>query len=691
MPFFSGAILGGILGKILLSIVVSVALNVVVSLLFPRQQAQRQQQSNLPPPPNGTVNERQAVPPLRVICGRVRTGGDYATEEEKGGTAYHLLIHAAHRIEGYVQHWLHDEIVTLGEDGTVTAPAHFGDRVTITTRLGLAAETAWAELVSALPSIWTIDHRLDGLSQVRMICRGTDAQSFSTTYPQGMPSHTALIDGAWLYDPRTNQDPDDPETWAFSRNLALIRLHHLTHPAGGRLKLSDMFLPDWRIAADVADETVINRDEEEEPRYSGGVTWKYRGDGQDAVTVGAKIDEAGEMVIYSRGDGLVGVHAGRLETPTVRLDETVIVSISYDTRQSMASTVLATRGRFTDPRNAWTLSDAAIYGDPYSGDSTQRTATVDNDVVQSHNHVQRLQKIRFIRANAAKVDIKVQYLEETADVLGARFVTVHYPPYGMDEAIVEILNGAELSMAPDDFTISFSGIVVPPDLYAFDAATEEGIPGGMVGPIEATGVPVPTGFTIALRSESMASGATFSYVAATWAHFDDTFTHELQYRVSDDSRPPQSVSSNPGEDEVRTPSLEAGVVHKLRLRAWSAGAPSPWTDWLTTAEDATGTDPAPPDPPTGLTLEAVPSDGFIARWTNPANANLDNVVLYIAASGGFDLAWVEYVDRSGPSAGASWHVHGAVLSIASYNVWVRAFNGAGTGSTLVGPVSIGPI
>ncbi|WP_428673725.1 hypothetical protein [Reyranella sp.] len=690
MAFFSGAILS----SVVISLAISVALTVAQMLLFPRQQPQRpqQQQPNLSPPPNGTVNERQAVPPLRAICGRVRTGGDYATLEEKGGMAYHVLVHAAHRIEGYVQHWLHDELVTLDENGRVTAPAHFGAEVVrIRTRRGVPAETEWYELAAALPGIWTSEHRGDGLSQVRMTCAPVDAQSFAKIYPQGMPLHTCLVDGARIYDPRDDdQDPDDPSTWVFSRNLALIRLHHLTHPAGGRQTLADMYLPDWQVAADVADELVINRDGAEEPRYWGGVTWKYKGDGQDAVTIGTKIDVAGEMVIYSRGDGRIGVHAGRMEVPSIRLDARHITSISYDANQSQASTVLAARGRFTDPRNAWTLSDAAIYGDPYSGDeSTQRTATVENDVVQSHNHIQRLQKLKFIRANAPRVAIKIAYDEDVADVLGARFVRVHYPSRGLDEAVIEIVEGAKLSLAPDDFSISFQGIVVPADLYAFNAATEEGIPGGIVGPIEATGVPVPTGFAIEMKSESLASGATASYVLAHWTHFEDTFTHELQYQVSDGSRPPRSVASNPDEDEVRTPSLEAGVTYRLRLRAWSAGAPSAWTDYLVTGAggDTGGSgDPTPPAAPTGFSAEAATPFGIDATWTNPASANLDNVVLYIAPSSDFATAAVEYTDRSGASATPTHHATWPISG--TYYLWVRAFNASGTGSDLVGPESV---
>src|SRR4051812_44451731 len=100
--------------SVAISIAISVAFTVARMLLFPQQQPQQaqRQQPNEPPPPNGVFNERQPVPSLRVICGRVRTGGDFATLEEKNGVAYAVIVHASHRVHAYVQTWLHDELVT---------------------------------------------------------------------------------------------------------------------------------------------------------------------------------------------------------------------------------------------------------------------------------------------------------------------------------------------------------------------------------------------------------------------------------------------------------------------------------------------------------------------------------------------------------------------------------------------------
>lgn len=668
---------------------VSVGLSLLSSLLFQRQQPQRQQpqQQQQPAAPNGTVNEKQPIPPLRVIAGRVRVGGDEAFLEERGGNLFQILVHAAHRIEGHVQHWLHDELATLDGLQNVSGPAHFDTNVQITTALGLDAETAWGLAVSTFPEIWTADHRGDGLAKAYLRCGAVSADRFSTVYPQGMPLLTSLVDGAWMFDPREpGHDPDDPDTWSFSRNLALIRLFHITHPAGCRLRIADLYLPEWQAAADLADEMVTNRDGAEEPRYWGGLSWKYIGDGQDAVSIGRKLDQAAELVPYVRGDGLIGVHGGTVGTPDLRFDDTDILAFRFDANQSQASTVLAVRGRFTDPRNQWNPGDAAIFGDPYSGsDDTQRTQTVDNEAVQSHNHIQRLQKLAKIRANAPRVSLTVAYDDAKADIMFRRFATVHHPPY-CDEAIVELVNGTKLNLR--SLTISFEAIVVPAGLYAFDAATEEGIPGGVVGAVEATGVPVPTGFSVAWLSDGAGP-----YGRAVWDHVDDTFTYELQYQLADATEPPHSIFSDPTMTVLRTPLL-ADTDHRFRLRTWSAGAPSGWTAWLAPGTGAgSDGDTTPTADPTGLTASYNGIDDRVhGSWTNPSDSNLHHTELYRAfGSTTFSDAVLIATDYSAPAAVATFadpEAAGGGLMHADYTYWIRSYNGSGVPSGLVGPVSV---
>lgn len=681
----------------LIMMAVSTALSYASMLIFQRQPPTPQiQQQNMPPPPNGVFNERQSVPPRRAGFGRCRTGGDYMTLEEKAGVAYHQLAHCSHRIKGFVQHWLHDELITLDEHGVITAPTHFAGKVKIETRLGDNAEVAWQALVTALPAYWTVDHRGDGISQVRMAVTSVDIQSQATVFPQGMPQHTSLDDLAFLYDPRNaTHDMNDELTWEFSRNLALGLMFFVTHPSGYKRSLDELIMEDWIAAANNCDEIVLDRDGIEQNRYWGGLTWKHRSSGDDPVSIGRKIAEAGDMVLYTNGDGKIGVHPGKMVLPTIRLTEDDITELRYDANKAESTTVLAVRGRFIDPRNNWLTSDSAIFGDPYAAgdDNTQRTTTVDNEAVQNHNHIQRLQKLKFIRANAPRISIRVMYSDRVADLMFHRFVRVHVPSRGLDEAIIEIVNGAKLDLSVNNFSIQVDGILVSENLYDFDAATEEGIPGGVVGPIEATGVPVPTGFTIQFKSESLASGATFAYIVGTWTHFDDTFTHEMQYQPQTGTQAPRSVSSNPTEDTVRTPSLEAGVKFKVRLRAWSAGAPSPWTDYLLTDIDGGGDNIEPPADPYSLTVTygsgGTDTNSLDIYWNNPASDNLDNTVVYISAAG-FDTATVMYTDRSGPSTAVTFTTSTSgwpFPATAVYNVWVRSFNSAAVGSNLVGPVA----
>ncbi len=78
---------------------------------------------SVPKPEDGSYNLKQNVPSLAFALGRVKKGGDYAFLEERNGGAFHIVVMAAHRIQGYVQHYLHDEKATLDGGGRVTSGA----------------------------------------------------------------------------------------------------------------------------------------------------------------------------------------------------------------------------------------------------------------------------------------------------------------------------------------------------------------------------------------------------------------------------------------------------------------------------------------------------------------------------------------------------------------------------------------
>lgn len=612
---------------------------------------------DVPKPEDGSFNLKQNVPSLAYVLGRTKKGGDYLFLEEKDGDAYHIICMAAHRIEGFVQHYLHDEKIAVNGSGVITSPSHFENNILIKERRGLNAETAYSEVVTDFPSIWTNNHRGDGLASILMKVIGTSQKRFMKMFPNNMPEYSGVIDGALLYDPRNGST-------AFSRNLALMRLWHLTHPVGGKLARSDMYLPEWSAAATVCDQNVTNRTGGTEKRYHGGFWFRAE---NDPVEVGRVMDQAAELVVYERPDGLVGVHAGQFVAPDIRLTAADIISVQLDGNTRQAGTVLAVRGRYVRTDRDYNAADAAIYGNPYLPDEdTERTKTVDNEAVQSHNHVSRLQKIAYIRANAPRVSVVAHY-EPAENVPYRRFVKVHVPPK-LDEVIVEITDVPTISLR--NMTVAFSGIVVPAGLYDFNAATEEGAPGTTVEPLPPQGVPVPTGFDVVIKNETLSGGQKAAYALATWTVANSKFAYELEWEPVSGSEPARSVLSDAGKVEVRSSYLSDGVQYKFRLRTWAASQ-SDWTGYINRTATA---DPTAPGVVTSPSLTGGAGQVEFG-WKAPNSPNYFASKLYLNTTNNFGTATLVATEYGIASANDARVVTG--LSAGTKYGWIVAINASG--------------
>lgn len=665
------------------------------------------QKPSVPKAEDGSYNLKQNVPSLPIVYGRVKKGGDYLFLEEKDGTAYHIIVWCGRRIQGFVTHYLHDETTTLDVDGQVTAPSHFYINgryvVKILTRNGLDAETAYSDIVTAFSPDWTDDHRGDGLATVRMSCGPVGQGKFLEVYPNQMPEHSAVGDGALLYDPRKDSTQpggagshrhSNPNSWEFSKNLALMRLDYLCKPYGGKMAYPRMYMPDWMHAADICDQDVTNRVGGTEKRYHGGLWLRAN---NDPIEVGRIMDEAAEMIVYERADGKIGVHAGEYVAPDITLTEDEIVAIKVDKNRRQSSTVLAVRGRFTNTANHYNVEDAAIYGDPYGevDDSTERTRTFNNSAVQSHNHCQRKQKLTYTRANARKVQITADY-SAAKNCAYRRFIRVHYPSRGLNNAVIEITSTVSVDLR--NMIVTFAGIVVPETLFDFDAATEEGVPGETVSPIIGGGVPEPTDFVATIETEVVAGGATAAYILGTWTVVNDALVYEMEYERTDLAAAPVSVLSDEGDDNIRSGYLADGEEYRVRLRAWGGGTPGPWTNYTTLIAAA---DPIAPAALTSFTQTAsAPHLGSAAfAIVTPNDAHIKTVKLYRKSSGaaldiGVDNPFVTL--NVAPSASYG-HIHGDATrtnllsngDFASDTVWTKGagWTIAAGKATHVGPTA----
>jgi len=647
-------------------------------------QSELVQKPSVPKPEDGSYNLKQNVPPLPIVYGRVKKGGDYVFLGEKNGVAYHIMVWSGRRIAGFVQHYGHDKALTIAGDGNVTNAYTREDEryVNIQTRVGLDAETAYAPAVSAFSPAWTNDHRGDGLASVLMRVLTPRDKYFMEVFPNQMPEHSAVGDGALLYDPRKDSTQpggsgshrwDDHNTWEFSRNLALMRLDHLAQPFGGKLGFARIYMPDWMHAADVGDQDVINRSGGAEKRWHGGMWFRTN---NDPVEVGRSLDEAAELVVYERNDGKIGVHAGEDVAPDIRLTEDNIFAISVDKNKRQASTVLAVRGRYVNPANQYNTEDAAIYGDPYGEvDETERTKTFNNVAVQSHNHCQRKQKLTYIRANARRVTLSADY-SVAKNCAYRRFIRVHYPSRGLVEAKIEITSTVSLDLR--NMRVSFSGIVVPEALYPFDAATEEGSPGQIIEPIESGGVDTPTGFTVSVQNEVVSGGSTAAFLLGEWADYNPNLRYEMEYERTSGSTGAQSAFAGDGEDFIRSGYLVDGQQYRVRLRAWGGGTPSEWTDYILVTATA---DPVPPGPVTAVSVDTSTPGEAVFQWTAPNSSNYFACRIFINTVDDLATATLAATEYGPPSSVDLRTV--TSLAPGTYYAWLRSINPSGVMSPAV--------
>jgi hypothetical protein len=674
LPFIVGpATVGalGFTGVATLSLAIGYGVTLGASYLLSKLLAPDQQQTSVPKPEDGRYNLRQSVPSPWIRLGRSQGGGHYTALLEYEGVAYHVIVVAAHRIKGFTKFRLHDEDVTLDGSGFVTSPAHYNSKVQILTRLGEYAETAYAPMVSVFSAsdVWTNDHRGDGLASFMMSAATVPAEDYQKTYPLQMPLPTCEIEGHdRIYDPRT-------DTYGYSENLALLRLWHLTSPYGLKLKLADIYLPDFINAANVCDESVTNRAGGTEYRYHGGARFPANA---DPVAVGVMLDQAAEMVIYERADGLVGVHAGEMTTPTVTIEARDIKSIVFQSNRKKSTNVLAVRGQWTDPSAEYTTADAAIYGDPYVDDGTDYTKTVENPAVQTHNHIQRLQKLRYIRSRAQRVSIVADFTA-AEDVPFSRFVTVNHPPK-LVGARCEIIGRPKKSLK--DMTVSFDAIVVPTTLFDFVAAAEEGLPGSSVTPAPATTLSAPTGFGVTIESESVSGSTVAAFGEATWDAGSSSLVYELEWEPSAGGTK-QSVLSAAGATTLRTGYLADGVEYDFRVYTWGGVSRSDPTSDVTLTAVA---DPVAPGVVTSVSATGGAGEVTLG-WTTPNSANYAATRIYRHTSNDFGAASEVTPREYGPANSVDSRVDTG-LSAGTYYYWLVAVNGSSTPATEVATGSV---
>lgn len=198
---------------------------------------------------------------IRAV-GRVRIGGLKAFGNTANGSRrFRLVCHTKGPISAVEEHYLGGREVTVESDGSVSSPpwsTPTGSYCYIKAKVGNGTETAWTDLLTYFPALWTSAHRTRGIAQslVQYISPGLAEDKFMKLFQSGPPDYERVQRSEPVYDPRAGgQVAANPSTWAYSDNGPLCAAHILrSYPSlaiadfdyagiGAQATLADVLVP----------------------------------------------------------------------------------------------------------------------------------------------------------------------------------------------------------------------------------------------------------------------------------------------------------------------------------------------------------------------------------------------------------------------------------------------------------------
>lgn len=444
---------------------------------------------SLPRPNDGKQAKREPIPVRITGVGQARFAGATMLYEEKDGVAY--VVNALHdgKITSIEQIYLNDDLVTL-TDGIVDegSDGRYGqDKIRITTRLGLATETAHAAIVSALSPIWSNNHRGDGIASLGMICGKVAAEDYSRIYPNQLPQPSVVMKMSACWDPRDSaQAYDDPDTWTWTENPALQLLFYLTSPLGKGEDVVTRILPEldsWKRAANICDEEVALKGGGTEPRYRAGGIWQHNNNPSDVIgTILATFDGwMGET-----GTGAFKVFAGQYYPPTVSIAANHITGFHVQRFTPDESAVNEIAFSYTSRAHKWAEVQGQSWRDEADISARGKTRTITSNLtwVFSHSQCRRLAKREMHRAtSSARGSVRTDLAGFQA--LGERYIALTLPDIPSLGTFAAQVSNVQIDC--ENNALSFDWVMVDETIDDWDEDAEEGDPPPELDEVISTG------------------------------------------------------------------------------------------------------------------------------------------------------------------------------------------------------------
>lgn len=352
--------------------------------------------------------------PRKIVYGKAKVGGNIVWRiSPDNGEAQLAIVWCEGEIESI------DTLYLDGENALPTTQIplgyYAGNFASETMLGGSNNDITDSFLRSKKPSYWNYLYYFGGCAWSYIFLRFNQ-----TSFPNGFPEMSAIIEGRKLYDPRkdstagsilhnsalgTTHRFSSSSTWEYSTNAALCLLNYMTDTRLGLGEPIEKFdAQSLRDAIDLCEENVVGVNGVIRQRYScNGVVYA---DATHRENIKQLLTAMNGKLIYSNGKYHIKPYA--YQTPHSQIiDESMIVgAITYSAKQGRADTYNRVKGKFTSSTEDYTVTDYPVQ---YSGtdadgltydDKDGETIYLDYNLPFTSNNedAQRLARLMMLRS-----------------------------------------------------------------------------------------------------------------------------------------------------------------------------------------------------------------------------------------------------------------------------------------------------
>jgi len=446
-------------------------------------------------------------------------------------------------------------------------------RLRIRSYLGVSGQAADAAIISALPTMWTSAHAVQGQAYLVV-----EADYDSDAFSGGLPNISALVRAAKVYDPRTG-------TTAWSENPALLLRHAATSSLCGRLDTSLINDATISAAANVCDTSasyVVNGQTYVRKLYTAGTVCKSGSRPKDLID-DLCLAMAGRWCFV---DGQLRVRAGAYVTPLQTLDETWLTGagVQVQARPARQDVFNVAAGKFVDERADYQQVDyPRVAASTYiTEDGAELPLELSFGCVTFSGQVQQ---VAAAMMRDARQGLRVTlvcnmraFAVEPFDVLNVTLARFGWSskPFEVLDVSWTLDGGIQLQLKETSSTTWALGT----SFAAFDPAPNTRLPNPWAVPAVA-GLACASGTS---ELQMMADGTIRSTMKTTWTAITDQYVIDsgggVEVRYGLASTPEaqwKTVDAPQATGLVRLVDVQDGRIYLVKARAYTALAHGAWS------------------------------------------------------------------------------------------------------------------